>query len=305
MHSHDARERFSLADACYRRGQYAEALSILDELNSVYPNTANILFPRARCMRRLGRTKEALHICEVLQNQFNDARAIKLQKAIAKDIAMQREEPVTEEPLMQGLSLDDILGPPPPPPLPAPEPKFGRPDWLSTPVLVAGGVVIGFVAISVLLMLTGGDSGGPGAGGAAQAASAPPEPLFRISDEGKLVFLGWQLTWFGWLAISFIVTTAQYMISLYLTLRVGSKLPHDEFSDNLINVGIMSLIGALMSSVVPCLGLIGSLFILYRTYELTLVEFFILFSFYVATCLVIFGVASFVFFGGLLTMASA
>ncbi|MBX7255550.1 MAG: tetratricopeptide repeat protein [Candidatus Hydrogenedentes bacterium] len=289
MRSNDAKERFSMADAYYRKGRYEEALALLDELNAAFPNTANILFPRARCMRRLGRTQEALHICGVLLKHFNDPRAEKLRRAIEKDLATPRLDDTADEPLLPNISLDDILGPPPPPPLPPPPEKFARPDWLSTPVIIVLSVVAALVLITVLAMVTGGGGNSTGATEATQTAASQPEPVFRITEDLNIVLFGWQLSWVGWLVISIVLTTTQYTISLYLTLRTGNKLPNDDLQSDLINIGIMSFIGTLMNTFVPCLGYIGSIIMLRRTYELVFLEFFILFSFYIATCIVAFG----------------
>jgi len=154
MNSQDAKDQFSVADAYYRRGRYSEALTLLDELNSAFPNTANILFPRARCMRRLGRTEEALQICDVLTKQFNDKRGAKLQKAIAKDASRPPTEPEEEEPLAINMSLDEILGTPTPPPSPPVVQERAHVSWLTTPVVVVAAVIAAGILIAILAMLT-------------------------------------------------------------------------------------------------------------------------------------------------------
>ncbi len=305
MNSQEAKEHFSTADAYYRRARYAEALALLDELNAAFPNTANILFPRARCMRRLGRTSEALQICDVLIKHFKDKRGSKLRDAITEEISRPQTEPQSEDVLLPNMSLDEILGPPKPPALPPVEHEHARVEWLTTPVVVVLAVVAAFVVITVLAMVTGGGEPSTSGTEVAQTVTAEAVPAFRMTEDGNFALYGWKLSKIGWMIVIILVTTVQYTISLYMTLRVSSKLPEDDLKDNLINIGIMSLIGAAMNSIIPCGGFIGSIIMLRRTYELVFIEFFILFAFYVATCIVLYGLLAFAFIGGLLAVGAA
>jgi hypothetical protein len=134
------------------------------------------------------------------------------------------------------------------------------------------------------------------AAGEVPSASTEPEqgaPPIRLSEDGDIAVYGWKLSRFGWSVVMFVLIFVLYTVSLYCTLRVGNKLPSEELSDNLINVGAISFIGAILAFI-PCLGLIASIVILRRTYELTFIEFFILFAFYVAASIVTFGIVMFI-----------
>jgi hypothetical protein len=76
--------RFRAADTLYREQRYNEALLILDELDVQFPNTRNILWPRAGCMYRMRMFDEAEKVCETLIALFNDERAMKLRKKARK-----------------------------------------------------------------------------------------------------------------------------------------------------------------------------------------------------------------------------
>ena len=78
MERREAKEKFRRSDDLYRTEKFAEALAVLDELGAAFPHTKNILFPRARCLARLGRTEEAMAACDTLIAEFNYGRARKL-----------------------------------------------------------------------------------------------------------------------------------------------------------------------------------------------------------------------------------
>lgn len=87
MQRHTAQNKFGQADMLFQQGRYDESLALLDELDTAFPNSPNIMYPRARCLVEIGETNEALDILDELTShyQHEEARALKaeLQEAIA------------------------------------------------------------------------------------------------------------------------------------------------------------------------------------------------------------------------------
>ncbi len=78
----EATERFRESDTLFREGRYHEALVYLEELDHLFPNSKNVLYPKAMCMDRLGRIPEALALCDQLIAQFQDPRAQALKERL-------------------------------------------------------------------------------------------------------------------------------------------------------------------------------------------------------------------------------
>ena len=83
--------RFRAADTLYREQCYNEALLILDELDVRFPNTRNILWPKAGCMYRMQMFDEAEKVCDTLITLYNDERARKLRRKARKRGASDNE----------------------------------------------------------------------------------------------------------------------------------------------------------------------------------------------------------------------
>lgn len=83
MDAKEARKKFELADELYRDGRYTEALTVLDKLDAAFPNAKNVMYPRAMCLAKLGRNKEAHEVCQKLKAVYNDPRADKLMQKLA------------------------------------------------------------------------------------------------------------------------------------------------------------------------------------------------------------------------------
>ncbi|MBM3289666.1 MAG: tetratricopeptide repeat protein, partial [Candidatus Hydrogenedentes bacterium] len=75
MPNSDAHERFQAASNLYTAGAYADALEIIQELVQQFPDNVNLLKALARTLAKLGRTDEAVAICDRLESEFGYARA--------------------------------------------------------------------------------------------------------------------------------------------------------------------------------------------------------------------------------------
>lgn len=78
MKSKDATARFDQAKQLFAQRRYAESLALLDTLDAAYPNTKNILYPRALCLAMLGRVEDALKVAQQLVARHGDPRAARL-----------------------------------------------------------------------------------------------------------------------------------------------------------------------------------------------------------------------------------
>ena len=226
-----AMAQFNKADALYREGRYAEALVVLDELNALYPNTPNILLPRARCLYRLRRVREAIDVCNILISQHKNERALQLKQSIMKKAdRADKEAPAEQQELPGAFNLDDLLGPPPAHPAPKVQAAGGdRFAWLSTPVVIGVGIIVGLILIVVLVNAFGGSEktsptpkaevaqGSPAEENAVQERSTQP---ISVTPDGRLAVFGWALSRVGWFLIVLVLTTIQYTVALYCTLRV-------------------------------------------------------------------------------------
>ena len=79
----DAKEKFKHADQMFREKNFPAALETLDELDKEFPDTKNVLYPRAMCLARVGRFDEALDLCRQLKVEFGDPRGEKLMAKIS------------------------------------------------------------------------------------------------------------------------------------------------------------------------------------------------------------------------------
>ncbi len=86
MKNREAQGLFKESELLYRERRYDEALEALQRLDKKYPNTRNILYPIAKCLRRLGRFEDAAAICDRLIREFNDERALHMRKNLERAI---------------------------------------------------------------------------------------------------------------------------------------------------------------------------------------------------------------------------
>jgi transglutaminase-like putative cysteine protease len=78
----EATQEHGRAAALFRHGDYAESLAVLDKLDAAFPQNADILYARARCLGRLGCIKEALELCDRLTKTYRDPRGVTLSSEI-------------------------------------------------------------------------------------------------------------------------------------------------------------------------------------------------------------------------------
>jgi len=286
MDARVAEMRFKEADTLYREGRYDEAMDRLIELDETFPNTPNILFPLARCLRRVGRNEDALAICDDLIKRCGDTRATQLRDYIRANYnsnATPPPLPVTDdaiENLYQHAHagvLDDLILSDTPlsvAPVAADDPPPYK-KWA-----LIGGAVVAVLALlfAIPLLLPDPEPGVPVATTAAPTTT-PEQPLTEAQlneaqirqDKVDLV------TRF---CIALVTLVLSLAVALYATLRLCGKLPYNVVVDDIINVGFMSVALIVLSVFLPCIGLIISIVILFKYYELVIVEFLILVGFY-------------------------
>ncbi|MCC6794443.1 MAG: tetratricopeptide repeat protein [Candidatus Hydrogenedentes bacterium] len=280
MDARTAESHFKKADSLYRDGRYAEALDFLIELDEAFPNTPNILFPLARCLRHVGRVDESLAICDDLITRCGDLRALQLREFIRKSHDPTTEETPTPHYSIEGLNqdahagaLDDLLLDAPQPP-PAPSMQSGEPGsktkyWIIAGVIVAV-LLLGFPI--VMRMINGPPPAPPVEAPVAVAESGvtDPTPAAEAYEEQPVS----QGALIGALAALIVLLLAANVASLYLTLMITGKLPHETVLDNLISTGVMSVLICLLYFL-PCLGFFIILYMLYKTYDFGLIDFLI------------------------------
>ena len=106
MNKNSAEMRFNEADRLYREGRFAAALDLLKDLDARFPNRRDIMFPMARCLSKLGRSEEALHMCNDIVDRFDYDRATELRNRILHDTADSPATPGVEEEHFSFESLD-------------------------------------------------------------------------------------------------------------------------------------------------------------------------------------------------------
>jgi chromosome segregation ATPase len=78
----EALKLHSAARKAYTKGDFSEALQLLDTINEAFPGNASVLYNRAQCLIGLGRNDEARRLCDHLANELNHAPAEELKKQI-------------------------------------------------------------------------------------------------------------------------------------------------------------------------------------------------------------------------------
>lgn len=281
MKNREAQALFKESERLYRERRYDEALKALQQLDNRYPNTRNILYPIAKCLRRLARFEEAAAICDRLILEFDDDRAKHmrtnldkaLERASAKTIAVAANVPANLDEDLEGgfdaLDLGDLppldedaetmhisggFGANPPPP-----PRIQQPREI--PWLYIG---IGAVVAIVVLFGVVGAMTGAGSSSSPEGAAQPTEE-FDVAQFYINIGMYWLIT-----------SMITYCTSLYLTLKIGNKLPYGTFSDDALSIAGFSLLCLLLGTFLPCIGLIACIIILQKRYEMGFIEFLML-----------------------------
>ena len=78
----EALKLHTAARKAYSRGDFAEALELLDRINAAFPGNASVLYNRAQCLIGLGRNAEARTLCDHLVNDLNHTPAEELRNQI-------------------------------------------------------------------------------------------------------------------------------------------------------------------------------------------------------------------------------
>jgi predicted esterase len=68
-------DRFEDAEHKYKSGRYAEALKILDTLDTAHPNNKNIVYAQARCLYKMGKTEQAAELSRLSISKWDSPRA--------------------------------------------------------------------------------------------------------------------------------------------------------------------------------------------------------------------------------------
>lgn len=80
---------------------------------------------------------------------------------------------------------------------------------------------------------------------------------------------------FAWIALP-VVAALLAALALYITLAAAQKLPHEEWSKDIPQVGLMGIGVALLSLLVPGIGAIAAIIILRRVHGLSVLDFVML-----------------------------
>jgi hypothetical protein len=71
-----AEEFFDQAAVLASKGRHHEALPLLNELLSSFPDDQDLIYGKAMCLGRIGNISEALTLCECLVERYGDTKAL-------------------------------------------------------------------------------------------------------------------------------------------------------------------------------------------------------------------------------------
>ncbi len=78
MNADNAKKKHFEAQRLFQQQKFAEALSLLDDLDRHFPTEQNIMYGRARCLAALGRVDEARPLCAYLKDVLGHGRGAEL-----------------------------------------------------------------------------------------------------------------------------------------------------------------------------------------------------------------------------------
>jgi thioredoxin-like negative regulator of GroEL len=96
MERHIAQNKFGQADMLFQQGRFDESLALLDELDQAFPDSPNVMFPRARCLLEIGETNEALDILDSLALHHQHQEAMALKGEVEDALTTLTQPPATE-----------------------------------------------------------------------------------------------------------------------------------------------------------------------------------------------------------------
>lgn len=99
MTPQETKLKYELASSYSTEGRHVEALALLEELLHSFPNEVNILRAKAKCLAELGRTKEALDLCDKLEIVHGDSGAAQLRQKLE---AVVPAKPASKQSKMSG-----------------------------------------------------------------------------------------------------------------------------------------------------------------------------------------------------------
>lgn len=273
MDKSEAKKIFLEANALYDRGNFDEALRLLQRLNLEFPRQKHILFAAARCLEELGRAQECIALCEQLITLFQDERAEIILSRLAG--LENVEEPVLARDGTRRLNHEDhrliamMMDPTSVTPFPGAQGQ--------NRALLYG---LGLATILLLFLIV--------AGSFLYFSSAATSP----DSEGRVGFNAGQL-----LVIFFATTFSANLATMYALLHLMRRLRYDTFVDNAFDVMQYACYVSLLL-LIPLIGWAGIPVLIRRHYRFAvgeLVLFLLLQSVMAIGFSLIFGTLLFVF----------
>lgn len=300
MDTRESRHLFEEADRLYRAGQYAEALRVLDRLDEAFPDTRNILVPKAMCLVHLGDVPQADAIYASLAARYPEERLQKLRKLLER-AAPPEPAPVdaldavlnvcaaglenaritaTPESLRRGRQADGAVAAVPP------QEGAGWGRWVAIGVAVV--VVLGFLSLPLFVESDG-----------TQPAGDRPE-MTLITDATLAELPRSELTRFllVFAVVALPISLVSLALSIFLTLLFFGELPRETFLENavvllayslfiLVITGVSWVILSFFFGTASGLGvLVGFLYAVHATFELGFVRTIIFFVIFVVMTLI-------------------
>ena len=87
MGQSEAERRFADASELYKTGRYEEALALISELDYEFPGNIHLLKAKARTLAKLGRTAEAIAVCDLLELDLGYDKARTFRKQLESKAA--------------------------------------------------------------------------------------------------------------------------------------------------------------------------------------------------------------------------
>jgi len=144
MQRHIAQNKFGQADMLFQQGRFDESLSLLDELDQAFPNSPNVMFPRARCLVEIGETNEALDILDELTAHYEHPEAQALKMEVQDALKTLTQPSVAEARHHTGPAPEHVKS------------HRSSSHVGSAPVMTKGNLTVVLVTAAVLLALFGG-----------------------------------------------------------------------------------------------------------------------------------------------------